>query len=57
MVEVQDLEAFGAIAEKGSFAAAGKAMGRSTPTITRSVQRLEAALGLSSSKARAEPKS
>jgi DNA-binding transcriptional LysR family regulator len=46
VVEVQDLEAFGAIAEQGGFAAAGKATGRSTPTITRSVQRLEAALGL-----------
>jgi len=46
MVEVQDLEAFGAIAEKGGFAAAGRVLGRSTPTITRSVQRLEAALGL-----------
>jgi Bacterial regulatory helix-turn-helix protein, lysR family len=46
MVEVQDLEAFGAIVEKGSFAAAGKVMGRSTPTITRSMQRIEAALGL-----------
>lgn len=46
MVEVQDLEAFGAIAEKGGFAAAGRVLGRSPPTITRSVQRLEAALGL-----------
>jgi DNA-binding transcriptional LysR family regulator len=46
MGEVQDLEAFGAIAEKGGFAAAGRVLGRSTPTITRSVQRLEAALGL-----------
>lgn len=44
-MDIRQLQAFAAVMSTGSITAAGQALGRSQPTITRLIQELEAGLG------------
>ncbi|AHV92766.1 LysR family transcriptional regulator [Bordetella holmesii] len=44
-MELRQLEAFAAVMSSGSITAAGRLLGRSQPSITRSIQELEAEIG------------
>ena len=44
-MEIRQLEAFAAVRSAGSVTAAGRLLGRSQPSVTRSIQELEAEIG------------
>jgi DNA-binding transcriptional LysR family regulator len=46
-VSLRHLRAFLVVAEHGSFTQASQALGRTQPTLTATIQELEAALGVS----------